>query len=125
MKLLYLSTGAALFSLSQVMGEDIVDINTPFKLASGSQKGSCDNRKNILNHMLQQTTDMANSAADAVGEMIARSAKDQSSSRMMFMLFNIDGLLGWIRNKQKLPQATKTNLKMIGCKCSYFGPQVF
>lgn len=124
MKLLYLNIGAALFSLSQVMGEDIVDINTPFKVASGSQKGSCDNQKDVLNHILQQTTDMANSAADAVREIMARKAKDQSSSRMMFMLFNVDGLLGWIRDKKKLPQATRTNLQLIGRKRSKFGPQV-
>ena len=66
MKLIYLGIGAAL--VSQVIGgEDTVDINTPFKVASGSQKGSCDDHKDILNHMLQQTTDMAQSGADAVG----------------------------------------------------------
>ena len=118
MKLLYLGVGAALLSLSQVMGEDTVDINTPFKVASGSQKGSCDDKKDILNHMLQQTTDMATSAGDAIGEIIQRTATDQSSSRMMFMLFQINGLLGWIRDGIKLPKATRTYLgKTIGREC--------
>lgn len=125
MKLLYLSIGAALFSLPQAMGEDTVDINTPFMVASGGQKGSCDDQMDILNHMLQQTTDMATSAADAVGEIIAREAKDQSSSRMMYMLFGIEGLLGWIRDKTKLPKATRTNLQTIGRKCSNFRSQAF
>ena len=40
MKLLYLDVGAALFSLSQVMGENTVDINTPFKVASGARKAA-------------------------------------------------------------------------------------
>ena len=124
MKLLYLSIGAALLSVSHVMGA--VDINTPFKVASGSQKGSCDDKKDVLNPMLQQTTDMANSAGDAIGDIIGRSAKDQSSSRMMFMLFQINGLLGWIREGKKLPKETRTYLgKTIGRKCSGSRPRVF
>ena len=49
-------------------------------------------------------------------DIIGRSAKDQSSSRMMFMLFDIDDLVGWIRDKKKLPKATRDVLKAIGRK---------
>ena len=121
MKLLYLNIGAALLSVSHVMSD--VDINTPFKVASGSQKGSCDDKNDVLNPMLQQATDMANSAGEAIGEIIGRTAKDQSSSRMMFMLFQINGLLGWIREGTKLPKETRTYLgKTIGRKCSSSRP---
>lgn len=122
MKLLHLSMGAALFSLPQVMGD--TDINTPFKVASGSQKGSCDDQKDILNHMLQQTTDMANAGAGAIGQMASRSVKDQSSSRMIYMLFNINGLLSYIQKKAKLPKGVGKTLQTIGGKSFDFGPQV-
>lgn len=106
------------------MSEDTVDINTPFKVASGSQKGSCDSKRDILDHMLQQTTDMATSAAVAVREIAARNVKNQSSSRMMYMLFNIEGLPAWIKDKTKLSKATRKEIQTIGRKFSRFGAQI-
>ena len=115
MKFQQVVTAALLCALPQALAATAVTVNidTPFKVATGSAKGSCDSQSQVLNQMLQETTDMANSAGTAIADIIGRQSTTQSAPRMMFMLFDLNGLLGWIRERTKLPSATKRALSQV------------
>ncbi len=100
-----------------VLTADTVDIKIPFKVASGSAKGSCDKRS-ALNHIFQETTDMAESAFSAINDAIGKQSKDRSAVNMLYMMFNLNGLLSFIQSGAKLPKTTKTYLSNLRSKLS-------
>ena len=82
------------------LAADTVDTNVPFKVATGPVKGSCDKRG--LSHVFQEVTDIADSAFNAINDIIGKQSTGHSSSKMMFMMFGLNGKAGQDHQKVHL-----------------------